>query len=226
MNLKSALAWLAAVVVGASLGQAQAATLVVDDFDALGTPPAGNQWNASGKPVLGGVREFTKISGTWAAGTGAHFGTLKYTAPGATTSRVEMKYDSVNGTTGYFNPVKNLSAYTYLNIKGNFKLQAATTAVASLSTQLTSGPGFSDSSLTLASTAGADGIFRFKLSNLAPVPALAKVGRIFVRLNGLAAGDTFVDKIFFTDYYVPEPSTFVLAGLAVVGLAIARHKKK
>jgi len=223
MKLKSAFGWLAAVVVGLSLGQAQAATLLVDDFSSLGTPPAGNQWNQSGVPVLGGVCELTKIGGSWAAASPPD--SLKYNTNGLLSNRVEMKYDGVDGSTGYFNPVKDLSAYTYLNIKGSFKLQAGTTAEAFLSTQL-AGSGFSDSSLVLPGTAGADGIFRFKLSDFVPAPQLAKVGRIFVRLNGLASGDTYTDKIFFTDYYVPEPSTFALAGLAVVGLAIARHKKK
>jgi hypothetical protein len=44
-----------------------------------------------------------------------------------------------------------------------------------------------------------------------------------VIFNDLGLGESFVDRIQFS---VPEPSTFALAGLAVVGLVIARRNKK
>jgi hypothetical protein len=224
MKMKSVFAWLSAVVVSLSLGQAQAATLLVDDFNNLTAPPPGNQWSQSGAPVLGGTREFTKIGGTWAPGVGPNAGSVKYTTTGVLADRVEFKYDSQVVGTGHFNPVIDASAYSYLIVKGNFQIQAGTTAQAYLSTQI-SGGGFTDSLLSLPGSDGADGVFCFKLIDLVPQPQLAKVGRIFVRLNGLAAGDSYTEQILLADYCIPEPSTFALAGLAAVGLLIARRKK-
>ncbi|MFN6108686.1 MAG: hypothetical protein ACK5EA_30060, partial [Planctomycetaceae bacterium] len=92
MKLKTALTWVAALVVGRSLGQAQAAQFVVDDFTCLSTPPAtGNSWNQTGAPVWGTTREFSKSGGSFSQ-TGAPAGTMKFTATSGTNQLV-ANYD-------------------------------------------------------------------------------------------------------------------------------------
>lgn len=235
MKLTSVLVWLSAVIFGASLGPAQAASLIIDDFDSLSTPPAGNQWNQSGAPVLGGVREFTKIGGTWGPGTGLQNGSLRYTSTGSITpgsSRLELRYDSVNGSTGWFNPLRDMSGFSahggWLIVRGTFRASGSTTAVASISWQ-NSGGGFTESTATLTGAPGICGFYRFRITSFSsPILDMSKVGRIWVRLNNLAEGDSFVERIYFGDYLsacIPEPSTLALAGLAAFSLVIARRKR-
>jgi hypothetical protein len=238
MKLKSVFAWLATVVVGLSLGQAHAGTVVVDDFNNLTTPPGGNQWSQAGAPAMGGARDFTKIGGTWGPNS-PQDGRLRYTASGQTlpgSSRLELRYDGNAAGTGQFNPLVNLTtapgggpdlttAKTWLSVKGTFLTTSATTALASISWKNSTG-GLNESTLTSTVTHGCGGAYLFKISNLTPgIPNLTQIARIYVRFDGLAAGDSYIDKIFFTDLCVPEPSTFALAGLAAVGLVIVRRKK-
>jgi hypothetical protein len=211
MKLKTALTWVAALVVGMSLGQAQAASLLVDDFENLSTPPgSGNQWSQTGAPVWGTTREFDKSGGSFSQ-TGAPAGKMKFTATSGT-NHLSANYDG-NTTTGNtfisptFDLVNPLPASTFLYVKGNFLTTATTTVQASIWTQ--TGSGFTQNNLTLA--------------DFSPTPNLLAIGRVRVIFNDLGLGESFVDRIQFA---VPEPSTFALAGLAVVGLVIARRKKK
>jgi len=219
MKLKTALTWVAALVVGMSLGQAQA-EFVVDGFDNLSTPPgSGNQWSQTGAPVWGTTREFNKFGGSFSQ-TGAPAGTMKFTATNASNQLI-ANYDG-NTTTGgtFISPTINQSDKTYLYVTGNFLTTGTTSVQASIWTQ--SGSGFSQNNLTLTGAPSASG-YRFTLADFSPTPNLLAIGRVRVTFNNLALGESFVDKIYFA---VPEPSTFALAGLAVVGLVIARRKKK
>jgi hypothetical protein len=224
MKLKTALTWVAALVVGMSLGQAQAAQFVVDDFTGLSTPPAtGNSWNQTGAPVWGTTREFSKSGGSFSQ-TGAPAGTMKFTATSGTNQLV-ANYDG-NTTTGNtfisptFDSVNPPPASQFLYVKGNFLTTAATTVQASIWTH--TGTGFAQNNLTLTLPNDGSG-YRFKLADFSPTPNLLAIGRVRVTFNNLGLGESFVDKIYFA---TPEPSTFALAGLAVVGLVIARRKKK
>ncbi len=220
MKLKTALTWVAALVVGMSLGQAQAASLVVDDFNSLSTPPAtGNNWNQTGAPVWGTTREFSKTGGSFSQ-TGAPAGSMKFTATSGTNQLV-ANYDG-NTTTGntFISPTIDQSDKTYLYVKGNFLTTGTTSVQASIWTN--TGTGFAQNNLTLTLPNDGSG-YRFALADFIPTPNLLSIGRVRVTFNNFALGESFVDKISFA---VPEPSTFALAGLAVVGLVIARRKKK
>ena len=225
MKLKTALTWVAALVVGMSLGQAQAASLLVDDFNSLSTPPAsGNSWSQTGAPVWGTTREFTKSGGSFSQ-TGAPAGTMKFTATSGT-NQLSANYDG-NTTTGntFISPTVDLvnppPASTFLYVKGNFLTTATTTVQASIWTQ--TGSGFTQNNLTLTGVPN-DGLgYRFMLADFSPTPNLLAIGRVRVTFNNLGLGESFVDSIQFA---VPEPSSFALAGLAVVGLVIARRNKK
>ena len=224
MKLKTALTWVAALVVGMSLGQAQASSLLVDDFTGLDTPPSsGNQWSQTGAPVWGTTREFSKSGGSFSQ-TGAPAGTMKFTATSGT-NQLSANYDG-NTTTGntFISPTVDLvnppPASEFLFVKGTFLTKAATTVQASIWTN--TGTGFAQNNLTLTLPNDGSG-YRFKLADFIPTPNLLAVGRVRVTFNNLDLGESFVDKIYFG---VPEPSTFALAGLAVVGLVIARRKKK
>jgi hypothetical protein len=220
MKLKTALTWVAALVVGMSLGQAQAAQFVVDDFTGLSTPPAtGNSWNQTGAPVWGTTREFSKSGGSFSQ-TGAPAGTMKFTATSGTNQLV-ANYDG-NTTTGntFISPTIDQSDKTYLYVTGNFLTTGTTSVQASIWTH--SGTGFVQNNLTLTGAPSASG-YRFTLADFSPTPNLLAIGRVRVTFNNLGLGESFVDKIYFA---TPEPSTFALAGLAVVGLVIARRKKK
>jgi hypothetical protein len=225
MKLKTALTWVAALVVGMSLGQAQAASLLVDDFENLSTPPgSGNQWSQTGAPVWGTTREFDKSGGSFSQ-TGAPAGKMKFTATSGT-NHLSANYDG-NTTTGntFISPTVDLvnppPASTFLYVKGNFLTTATTTVQASIWTQ--TGSGFTQNNLTLTGVPN-DGLgYRFMLADFSPTPNLLAIGRVRVIFNDLGLGESFVDRIQFA---VPEPSTFALAGLAVVGLVIARRNKK
>ena len=220
MKLKTALTWVAALVVGMSLGQAQAAQFVVDDFNSLSTPPAiGNNWSQTGAPVWGTTREFSKSGGSFSQ-TGAPAGTMKFTATSGT-NQLSANYDG-NTTTGntFISPTIDQSDKTHLYVTGNFLTTGTTSVQASIWTN--TGTGFAQNNLTLTLPTDGSG-YRFKLADFIPTPNLLAVGRVRVTFNNLDLGESFVDKIYFA---VPEPSTFALAGLAVVGLVIARRKKK
>ena len=223
MKLKTALTWVAALVVGMSLGQAQAASLLVDDFTGLDTPPSsGNQWSQTGAPVWGTTREFYKSGGSFSQ-TGAPAGTMKFTATSGT-NQLSANYDG-NTTTGntFISPTVDLvnpPSSEFLYVKGTFLTTGTTSVQASIWTN--TGTGFAQNNLTLTLPNDGSG-YRFKLADFIPTPNLLAVGRVRVTFNNLDLGESFVDKIYFG---VPEPSTFALAGLAVVGLVIARRKKK
>ncbi len=225
MKLKTALTWVAALVVGMSLGQAQASSLLVDDFKSLSTPPgSGNQWSQTGAPVWGTTREFNKSGGSFSQ-TGAPAGTMKFTATSGT-NQLSANYDG-NTTTGntFISPTFDLVnpplPSQFLNVSGNFLTTATTTVQASIWTQ--SGAGFTQNTYTLTGGPNWGANYRFTLADFIPTPNLVAVGRVRVTFNNLGLGESFVDRIQFA---VPEPSTFALAGLAVVGLVIARRKKK
>ena len=225
MKLKTALTWVAALVVGMSLGQAQAASLLVDDFTGLDTPPgSSNQWSQTGAPVWGTTREFNKSGGSFSQ-TGAPTGTMKFTATSGT-NQLSANYDG-NTTTGgtfispTFDLVNPLPASQFLYVSGTFLTTATTTVQASIWTH--SGSGFVQNNLTLTGVPNDFSGYRFTLADFIPTPNLLAIGRVRVTFNNLDLGESFVERIQFA---VPEPSTFALAGLAVVGLVIARRKKK
>jgi hypothetical protein len=227
MKLKTALTWVAALVVGMSLGQAQAASLLVDDFNSLSTPPAsGNSWSQTGAPVWGTTREFSKTGGSFSQ-TGAPAGTMKFTATSGT-NQLSANYDG-NTTTGntFISPTVDLvnppPASTFLYVKGNFLTTATTTVQASIWCKATPMSGFTQHDLTLTGVPNDGSGYRFSLADFSPTPNLLAIGRVRVIFNDLGLGESFVDRIQFS---VPEPSTFALAGLAVVGLVIARRNKK
>ena len=56
-------------------------------------------------------------------------------------------------------------------------------------------------------------------------PIVASAMRLLVPATGLATG-TAIDEIEIYGSPVPEPSTFVLAGMAAVGLAVRRFRRR
>ena len=236
MRLKSAFVWLAAVIVGVSLGQAQAATVTVDDFLKLGTQPAsGNQWGTQpAYGVMGGARNFTKMGGNqWRTPSSSPAptppvpaGTLRLQSSGAdvvATNQYQFTYNgNPTSNSATFSPKVDVSSMTYLNVSGDFVTQSNTQAIV----RLASGSGTVS---TVTQTGGQYDatykVWRFKLSDFSPTLNLAQLQRVQVQLNALGIVNN-IDKIYFSDYYVPEPSTFALAGLAAVGLVIARRRKK
>jgi hypothetical protein len=91
-------------------------------------------------------------------------------------------------------------------------------------------PGGSIQTSTLALGASTPGTYKFKINSFSnPLTAggLANIRSITVRLNNLAGSTaglvTSFDKIYF--FVVPEPGTFALAALGVVGLFVARRKR-
>lgn len=232
MNLKSAFVWLAAVVVGLSLGQAQAATINVDDFSSLGTQPAtGNTWGQTGKSnVMGGARYFSKTAGLWRTPSSVPqpappvpAGQLRLQPTGSTNQFYFTYSGSGTSASPTFSPKQNVSGMTYLNVKGDFATQATTQAIVRLGYG-TSG-AVSTVTLPQAKYDATYKVWRFKLSDFSPAVNLAQLGRVQLQLNNLGTVNN-LDRIYFSNYLVPEPSTFVLSGLAVVGLVIARRKKK
>lgn len=235
MKLKSAFVWLASVVVGLSLGQAQAATLMVDDFSNLGTVPATNQWGTASAPgVLGGKRNFVKVGSNqkWLTPSSTPIpsppvpaGNLRLQSNGSTNTAANQFQFMYNGSstsnTPTFNPKVNISGMTYLNVVGQFATNASTQAIV----RLTSGSGgVSTVTVTQAGYDSTNKVWRFALSGFSPLNK-AQLQKVQVQFNALGVVNN-IDKIYFSDYYVPEPSTFALAGLAAVGLVIARRKKK
>ena len=235
MKLQSAFVWLASVVVGLSLGQAQAATLMVDDFSNLGTVPAANinQWGTASTATLGGSRYFVKVGGSsqqWLtpampAVPPVPAGTLGLYSNGSTNTSGNQYQFMYNGSsssnTPTMSPKVDISGMTQLNVVGNFATNGSTQAIV----RLTSGSG-SVSTVTVTQTGydSSNKVWRFALSDFAGLN-LAQLQKVQVQFNALGVVND-IDKIYFSDYYVPEPSTFALAGLAAVGLVIARRKKK
>jgi len=235
MKLKSAFAWLAAVVVSMSLGQAHAATLTVDDFSNLtAVPTTGNAWGQSSAPTMGGARQYTKVGSNQAWKTPASTpapsppvpaGQLRLQSNGqnsVTANQFQFMYNgSPTSGSATFTPKQNVSSMTYLNIAGTFALQSNTQARVTL----TYGSGATSTvDLTGAQYNATYKVWRFKLADFSPLNK-SQLQKVFVRLSALGTVNN-IDRIYFSDYLVPEPSTFALAGLAAVGLVIARRKKK
>lgn len=236
MKLKSAFVWLAAAVVGLSLGQAQAAILVVDDFTSTGTPPpSGNQWGQTGQAVMGTTRNMTKVgslqawktpSSSPAPSPAVPAGTLRLQSNGQNSVAANQFLFMYNGSsasnTPTFTPKVNATGMNYLNVSGDFAIQSNTSVIA----RLTSGNGTVASVTVSGGTYDVnDKLWRFKISDFSPAMNMSQLQRVALEFRALGAVNN-IDRIFFSTNLVPEPSTFALAGLAAVGLVIARRKKK
>jgi hypothetical protein len=237
MILKRVLTGVAAMVLGLSLSQAQANILVVDDFINLGPIPttSDNTWSYAGATdAIGGVRDFSKNNGGQAVfGGGGSKATLTTTASG---SAFHVMYDGAAGTgTSYLNPRVDITDYAggYLSVlTPDVALNGSTTATATLMWSAT--PTGSVQTSTLVLTGGPTlGGYHFKISDFSsPIPTngLQNIACIQVRLAGLGGsvatpGLTSFSRIFFSDTLVPEPSSFVLAALGVMGVVVARRRK-
>jgi len=238
MRLKSVFTGLASLVLGLSLSQANAAYILVDDFTSLGSPPTttANTWGSTGINALQGVRDFTKNNGGQSVfGGGSGLATL--TTQAATGNTYEVKYDGTAGTsTTYLTPPLDISsvmtpdpdeAYLYVEMP---QLASGTGTTITATLQWQNVPGGSLQTSTLALGASTPGTYKFKInsfSNPLTTGGLANIRSITVRLNNLAGSTaglvTAFDKIYFSN--VPEPGTFALAALGVVGLVVARRKR-
>ena len=238
MILKRVLTGVAALVLGLSLSQAQANFLVVDDFTNLGPIPttSANTWGYAGATdAVGGARDFTKNNGGQAVfGGGGGKATLTTTTAG---SVFQVRYDGTAGTsTTYLNPRLDISTYSgYLCVlTPDVAVTGSTTATATLQWSESVGAGIKTSALTLTGGPTLGG-YLFKISdfsNTITTNGLKNIASIDVRLAGLGGstaspGLTSFNKIFFTNTaHVPEPGTFALAALGVVGLVVARRKTR
>jgi len=254
MRLKTSASLLAAVAVAMSMGTAMAGSVLVDDFTQLGTPPASasqNAWNVSGLTnVHGGVREQNKTGGSASTYSiaGGHL-RMSTTATGAG-NNWEVWYDGVAAapaTTGSFssfpNPSPgpiNASGMTWLNVLmpqvapgGNGTGTAAPAIIATVKWSTTTGGSVQTSNLQLGLDKIKNGGFSFKLSDFtAPVGNVTFIRGVKIRLQGLVAvnattpGVTEFDRLFFSTSSLPEPGTFALAAMGLVGLVVARRKMR
>ena len=235
--LKKVLCGLTALVVGLSVSQAFAATLVVDNFTNLGPIPPNSQ-NAWGYVAPSGVlqnsRELYKsaVSSTaiqWVSQPGKL--EITTTTLGlTTTNNLTMRYDGNPATgTQYFNPRVDISAYSngWLNIDTPSVAVGANTSAKATIQWLTAASGgtLMNSELTLTGGPSSGG-YAFKLSDFsAAITNLSLITSVQVRLQALGQGTTLVNSIYFANAPIPEPGTLALAGLGLVGLVIARRKK-
>ena len=240
MTLKRAFASFAALVVGLSVSQAFAATLVVDNFSNLGPIPASNAANTwsytAPSGVLRNARDLTKSGVSSAAvqwTTQANPGKLQFTTTtlGLTTpNNLTMHYDGTAGSgTHYFNPRVDVSGYSggWLNVDTPSVAVGANTSAKATIQWLTAATGgtIMTSELTLAGGPSSGG-YAFKLSDFSgAITNFSLILSVQVRLQALGQGTTLVNSIYFANAPIPEPGTLALAGLGLVGLVIARRKK-
>jgi hypothetical protein len=234
MRLKSVFTGLASLVLGLSLSQANAAYILVDDFTSLGAPPTttANTWASTGINALQGVRDFTKNNGGQSTfGGGSGLATLTTRATTGAANIYEVRYDGTAGTsTTLLTPPLNItSALSHLYVEMP-QLASGTGTTITATLQWQNVPGGSIQTSTLALGASTPGTYKFKINSFSnPLTAggLANIRSITVRLNNLAGSTaglvTSFDKIYF--FVVPEPGTFALAALGVVGLFVARRKR-
>jgi hypothetical protein len=240
MRLKSVFTGLASLVLGLSLSQANAAYILVDDFTSLGAPPTttANTWASTGINALQGVRDFTKNNGGQSVfGGGSGLATLTTSATSGAPNVYEVRYDGTAGTgsTLLTPPVDISSIMTPDPNEGALfvempQLASGTGTTITATLQWQNVPGGSIQTSTLALGASTPGTYKFKINSFSnPLTAggLANIRSITVRLNNLAGSTaglvTSFDKIYF--FVVPEPGTFALAALGVVGLFVARRKR-
>jgi len=259
MRLKTSASLLAAVAVAMSMGTATAATLVVDDFSQLGTPPASpsqNAWNVTGLTnVHGGTREQNKSGGSSSTYSiaGGHL-RMSTTSTGAG-NNWDLFYDGVaappasaGSFTSFANPNPgpiNAQGFTWLNVLmpqvapgGNGTTATNRPAIiATLKWSATATGSVQTSTRELKLTDYKAGGFSFKLSDFAPtIGPAATPGKFIrgvkIRVQGLVRKDattpgvTEFDRLFFATSSLPEPGTFALAAMGLVGLVVARRKMR
>jgi len=234
--LKKVLCGLTALVVGLSVSQAFAATLVVDNFTNLGPipPNSQNSWAYSAPSgVLQNSRELYKSAvGSTAIQWGSQPGKLEITTTTlglTTTNNLTMNYDGNTSGSGYFNPRVDISGYSggWLNVDTPSVAVGANTSAKATIQWLTAASGgtLMNSELTLTGGPSSGG-YAFKLSDFsAVITNLSLITSVQVRLQALGQGTTLVNSIYFANAPIPEPGTLALAGLGLVGLVIARRKK-
>jgi len=255
MLLKKSASLLTIVAMAMSVGSATAANLLVDDFSQLGSlpsPATTNVWNVGGLTnVHGGTREQNKAgTGTTYSNAGGH---LRMSTTGTGTGASwDIIYDGVLGAnpllspafTSFPNPSPgpiNASGMTYLNVlmpqvaKGGTGTSTTNrpAIIATIKWSNTPTGSVITSTRELKLTDYANGGYSFKLSEFtAAVGNPANIRGIKIRLQGLvrnsatSPGVTEFDRLFFATSPLPEPGTFALAAMGLVGLVVARRKMR
>jgi len=255
MLLKKSASLLTILAMAMSVGSATAANLLVDDFSNLGTlpsPATTNVWNVGGiSNIHGGTREQNKAgTGTTYSNAGGH---LRMSTTGTGTGASwDIIYDGVLGAnpllspafTSFPNPSPgpiNASGMTYLNVlmpqvaSGGTGTTATNrpAIIATIKWSNTPTGSVITSTRELKLTDYANGGYSFKLSEFtAAVGNPANIRGIKIRLQGLvrnsatSPGVTEFDRLFFATSPLPEPGTFALAAMGLVGLVVARRKMR
>ena len=255
MLLKKSASLLTILAMAMSVGSATAANLLVDDFSNLGTlpsPATTNVWNVGGiSNIHGGTREQNKAgTGTTYSNAGGH---LRMSTTGTGTGASwDIIYDGVLGAnpllspafTSFPNPSPgpiNASGMTYLNVlmpqvaSGGTGTTATNrpAIIATIKWSNTPTGSLITSTRELKLTDYANGGYSFKLSEFtAAVGNPANIRGIKIRLQGLvrnsatSPGVTEFDRLFFATSPLPEPGTFALAAMGLVGLVVARRKMR
>jgi len=201
------------------------ASLLVDDFSNVGTPPASstNTWNqGSLTGVLGGAREQSKTStnSTSRVWSNSPAGTLSLTASTGTNNVWNLWYDgNANGSSGnVFFPTYDISAFQYLDLDVT---QTATTKGTAQLTLVTKNPGSTSNwtaTQTLAIPAGPTMSFDLSLMTGSFNPYALR--RIQLKFQSFSAGKLTLDRIAFRGVDppapTPEPTTLALASTGLV----------
>ena len=209
-------------------------------------------WNVGGiSNIHGGTREQNKAgTGTTYSNAGGH---LRMSTTGTGTGASwDIIYDGVLGAnpllspafTSFPNPSPgpiNASGMTYLNVlmpqvaSGGTGTTATNrpAIIATIKWSNTPTGSLITSTRELKLTDYANGGYSFKLSEFtAAVGNPANIRGIKIRLQGLvrnsatSPGVTEFDRLFFATSPLPEPGTFALAAMGLVGLVVARRKMR
>ncbi len=214
----------------------QAATLVVDDFSSVGTPPSAtnNSWNeGSLTGVLGGAREQTK-SGSGANGdrvwSNTPSGTLSLTTT-ATTNVWNLVYDGTsNGTlTNTFNPNVDVYAFTTLDLAVTQTAATPGDILLTLFTKNPVNPALSWSATQTRTMPSGSGTVSFDLGQLTGLYNPVELQRIILKFQNFGPGKITLDNLAFNGQdpsAVPEPTTLALASCGLVALVALRRRKR
>ncbi|MFN8854483.1 MAG: PEP-CTERM sorting domain-containing protein [Planctomycetaceae bacterium] len=211
----------------------EGATLLVDDFSVVGTPPAAatNTWNqGSLTGVLGGSREQSKTStnATTRVWSNTPAGTLSLTASTGTSNVWNLWYDGTsNGSqSNSFNPTFDISSFQTLDIA---LTQTATTTGNIQLTLVTTSPSNSNwTSTQQLNMPSGSGTVSFALSQMTGNFNPYSLRRILLKFQSFSAGKVTLDNIAFFGAdppVVPEPTTLALASTGVVA-ACARGLRR
>lgn len=213
----------------------QAATLLVDDFGSVGTPPApsSNVWNEGAlSGVLGGAREQTKAgSGTNASRfwSNTPAGTLSLTTSQSSNTWTLVYDGAANGNlTNSFNPLVDLYGFDTLDL--DVTQTSATPGSVQLTLVTVNGDNTAlnwTATQTVNMTTGS-GIVSFDLWNLSGDYNPVDTKRIQLKFQGFGSGTLTLNNLAFNggSSAVPEPTSFALASCGLLALIALRRRRR